>query len=435
MAMSAGRPPGSIGWRGAILFASGDFAFNLYWQAVSLYLLFFYTDALGLPAASAGLIFLIGSVWDGIVDFGIGMAADHSRIGRRGFAPLLVAGAIPLGVSAFLLFTPIGTVGAAAVLAVHLLFRTLYGALNILYAAMTVRVTGDGGDRARIGGLRMMFGTLAAVAVALTTQPLVGLGGGGPAGWMVPAGLSAVVATLLLLLVAARCRETIPPEATVARNWRETAATLMRSRSYAWLLAATVGMTLAAAMFTKSILYHFKYRLGDAEAAGPALAAMGIAGALTAPLWMAIASRQGADRLWHLGVAIAIASMLGSWAIGLHGGAGGLAILMITQAALVALNIGFWTLLPDSIDRTARTTGVRSDATAVGLAALVQKLALGIGAALFGLLYDAAGYVANIAQPPVVLARMDAIMLLVPPVALVASSIAVALGQRQVDRG
>ncbi len=34
----------------------GDFGFNLYWQTAGLYLLFFYTDVLDLPAATAGFI-------------------------------------------------------------------------------------------------------------------------------------------------------------------------------------------------------------------------------------------------------------------------------------------------------------------------------------------------------------------------------------------
>ena len=32
-----------------LLFAFGDFAFNLFWQSVMLFLLFYYTDALDIP--------------------------------------------------------------------------------------------------------------------------------------------------------------------------------------------------------------------------------------------------------------------------------------------------------------------------------------------------------------------------------------------------
>jgi len=48
--------PKPLGWGRSLLFASGDFGCNLYWQSMTFYLLFFYTETLGLSAAVAGLI-------------------------------------------------------------------------------------------------------------------------------------------------------------------------------------------------------------------------------------------------------------------------------------------------------------------------------------------------------------------------------------------
>ena len=52
-----------------LLFAFGDFAFNLFWQSVMLFLLFYYTDALDIPIAVAATTYMIASVWDGIANF------------------------------------------------------------------------------------------------------------------------------------------------------------------------------------------------------------------------------------------------------------------------------------------------------------------------------------------------------------------------------
>ena len=52
-----------------LLFAFGDFAFNLYWQSVMLFLLFYYTDALDIPIAVAATTYMVASVWDGIANF------------------------------------------------------------------------------------------------------------------------------------------------------------------------------------------------------------------------------------------------------------------------------------------------------------------------------------------------------------------------------
>jgi Na+/melibiose symporter-like transporter len=41
--MAETKPTG-IGLRGAAVYGLGDFACNLYWQSVSLFLLFYYTE-------------------------------------------------------------------------------------------------------------------------------------------------------------------------------------------------------------------------------------------------------------------------------------------------------------------------------------------------------------------------------------------------------
>ena len=107
------------------LFATGDFACNLYWQSLSFFLLFFYTDALRLSPALAGIVLLIGSVWDGIADLLVGIHAERSRRDYRWF---LSAGAVPLGLGFVLLYVAPPLDGAAlvvTVLAMHLLFLSL----------------------------------------------------------------------------------------------------------------------------------------------------------------------------------------------------------------------------------------------------------------------------------------------------------------------
>ena len=66
-----------LGWGQKIGYGSGDFAFNLYWQGISLYLFYFYTDVLGLPNAMAGIIYAIGSFWDAGTDPIMGYLADR----------------------------------------------------------------------------------------------------------------------------------------------------------------------------------------------------------------------------------------------------------------------------------------------------------------------------------------------------------------------
>ena len=65
-----------------LLFAFGDFAFNLFWQSIMLFLLFYYTDALELPIEVAATTYMVASIWDGIANFAAGVLVDrgHDRI-------------------------------------------------------------------------------------------------------------------------------------------------------------------------------------------------------------------------------------------------------------------------------------------------------------------------------------------------------------------
>src|SRR4051794_28788907 len=108
-----------------VLFAFGDFAFNLYWQSIMLFLLFYYTDAVELPIAMAATTYMIASVWDGIANFAAGVLVDRRRGGVR-YGPLIAAGAVPLGVAFVLVFMPPpvrGGLGGFLGLLAPLLFR------------------------------------------------------------------------------------------------------------------------------------------------------------------------------------------------------------------------------------------------------------------------------------------------------------------------
>ena len=157
-----------------LLFAFGDFAFNLYWQSVMLFLLFYYTDALAIPIAVAATTYMVASVWDGIANFAAGVLVDR-RHGSLRYGPILTAGGIPLGLTFILIYMPPlgnGALMVACVLGAHLLFRTAYAAVNVPYLAMTARISADPQDRAFVAGMRMLFGTAAAVVVALCTVPV-----------------------------------------------------------------------------------------------------------------------------------------------------------------------------------------------------------------------------------------------------------------------
>jgi len=411
-----------------LLFAFGDFAFNLYWQSVMLFLLFYYTDALDLPIAVAATSYMIASVWDGIANFVAGLLVDRWHATLR-YGAILVAGAVPLGACFILMYMPPLTtsVGAVAViLGAHLIFRTAYAAVNVPYLAMTARVSADGGDRAFVAGMRMLFGTAAAVVVALSTVP-VGrwlTGSTASQSYFATAILFAVIGTLILMLVGATYRDGTVTERPLPQSIGAVLASLVRNRAFVTLAAAMMAMIVAITVINKSVLYYFKYLLNDPEAGQLALASMGVVSGVAIPLWMMLGRVVGLRVLWFITAGLGIVALLVFAAVNVHE-SGLMQIFLITmQVMIVGLNFVFWAMLPNTIEYGEQATGVHVEGAVFGVAALLQRIAIGIATAILGWSFASAGYVANVQQSADTLTGMRATIVVVPVFFLALSCLA-----------
>src|SRR2546430_3640541 len=126
-----------------LLFAFGDFAFNLYWQSVMMFLLFYYTDSIDLPIGIAATTYMIASAWDGIANFAAGTMLERWQ-SRIRYGTLISIGGLPLRLRFILMYVPPvakGAAGIAIIFIAHLLFRTAYAAVNVPYLAMTARIS------------------------------------------------------------------------------------------------------------------------------------------------------------------------------------------------------------------------------------------------------------------------------------------------------
>ena len=412
-----------------LLFAFGDFAFNLFWQSVMLFLLFYYTDALSLPMAIAATIFTVATIWDGAANFAAGVLLDR-RQPKQIHGAMLMVGAVPLALAFVLVYLPPladGFWGIATVFVGHLLFRTAYAAVNLPYLAMSARISSDSRDRAFVAGTRMLFGTIAAVAVALGTVP-VGewlTGRRDPAeAFLGAAMLFAVIGALILLLVGRTYRETMAPVHRKPIAVRAALLSLASNRAFVTLNLAMMAMIVAITILNKSVLYYFKYLIGDPEAGQLALASMGLVSAVAVPLWMLVSRVVGLRVLWFLAAGLGIAGLLLFGAIDIHR-AGVMQLFLVgMQTIIVGLNFVFWAMLPNTIEFGERQTGLHVEGAVFGLAALLQRVAIGIAIAILGWSFASAGYVANVEQSASTLSAMRQTVALWPVLFLTLSCVA-----------
>jgi len=410
-----------LAWGRSLLFASGDFGCNLYWQSMTFYLLFFYTETLGLSAAAAGLITMLASIWDGIAGLLVGVAAD--RGGSRAFVRI---NALPLAIAFVLIYLPVPWHGAwlaGFALIAHMLFRTLYVAVNVPYAALTVQIAPDSTSRSRIAGLRMILGAGAAFVVAIGTQACIEIAP--RIGYAAAATIFGTVATMILFLVGGmRPAVAAAPIERVPFRFKTFMAAIAGNRAFAMVNLGICGAVASMAVLTRAIPYYFKYEVGDAAAGSAALAMMSVAGVVAIPVWMACAARFGHRAQWQISAMMAGAALLGLLLLRPSSIAPAQALFVLYQAGGQGLFFGFWALIPDVVEHGGGRGTPRMDVLLFAIAALLQKVTMGVAVAVFGTLLSAAGYVARDIQPANVLSALALLTAALPLLALLVASAA-----------
>ncbi|GGL35084.1 MFS transporter [Caulobacter rhizosphaerae] len=415
--------PGRIASYGA-----GDFAFNLSFAFSSLFLLYFYTDVLGLSAKTAGLIMMAALIWDGIADPIIGAIANRTRTRWGRYRPYMLFGAVPLGLAVVAMFLPLNLSGAALAayaLASQVLYRTVFATVNIPYIALSARLTLDSDTRGRLAGARMLFAIGCGVAMAALTLPLVKAFGGGQAGFLAVSIVYSTLAAAVLIFCFLRTQETVEEDPHDSPDLGLLLKSLWVNKPFLLLLPATILGSTAYTMSGKALVYYLKYWGGsEAMVTLGLVTTLGLA-ALSLPVWMTLSRRLDKRTTWLLGVAINVAAYLGVYLLAPRQGPLLWALLAATGVGNGAFVLTFWSMLPDTVEYGEWKTGIRSEGAIFGLISFAQKVALGVGTGSIGLLLDQFGYVANAAQSASTLHGIVAMYGLGPALLFAASAAAI----------
>jgi GPH family glycoside/pentoside/hexuronide:cation symporter len=203
-------------------------------------------------------------------------------------------------------------------------------------------------------------------------------------------------------------------------------------------MAAMMAMIVAITMLSKSVLYYFKYLLNDPEAGQLALASMGLVSGIAIPLWMAIGRRVGMRALWLIAAGLGMAGLLLFTLVHFDGVRTMQVFLVGMQTMIIGLNFVFWAMLPNTIEYGEAATGLHVEGTVFGVAALLQRIAIGIATAILGWGFASAGYIANVQQSAATLQSMRLTVALVPLLFLGLSCVAMLLnplGRRTTREG
>lgn len=412
-------------------YAFGDYGCNLYWQSISFFLLFFYTDVLGLPVAVAGLIYMAASIFDGCIDPVAGAIMDRTRTRWGQYRPWLVIGALPLAAAfALLYWTPplSGSALVALVLAVHLMFRVAYTVVAVPLASLSARLTANSSERTTLASLRMMFGAGATATVGFATQPLAAALGGGDTGrgMFLVAIVLGTLATLALATAFLSTREPAADARPAARTpIADYARGVRNNPAFLWLALALLCATLSTTALNKSLLYYFKYVVHDEASARYALSSGAFVSLLLAPGWAVLGRRMGKRAMWLTAVGMGLVGLAGFILARPTSVVGATAFFVWMQTVTVGVQVGYWGMLPDTVEYGEWRGGMRHESFLFGLFMFVQKAGFGLAVAVYGAALSGIGYRANVTMEAGVLSSIGLVMVVLSAVGLIGSGLAV----------
>ncbi|MGJ8563061.1 MAG: MFS transporter [Alphaproteobacteria bacterium] len=411
----------------------GDIGFNLLWTSLSLYLLFYYTDVLAISPGTAGAIIMAGMFWDGITDPLMGLLADRTRTRWGRYRPYLLFGALPLSLSFVLMFaTP--WIGAGSIVfataASQILFRTAYTALAIPFTALSARLTSDSMERNKLSAIRMICATIGGLFVARFTLEFANNFGAGDmkVGFLKVAIMYAALATPIFwtTVIATREKAELAIQ-TPAPTLKMIGFMLRKNWAFLLLFAAVMAASSGGTLVTKALVYYLIYAAGaDLTTVGKVLAIFIAIITFGVPFWAWITEKTSKRFVWLSGASISIVALLSFCLVAPTTVPSILSIMMVHSFGYSAFVLTFWSMLPDTVEFGEWKSGVRGESIVFGLITLSQKVALGVGVGLLGIMLGWIGYVPNTAQSPETLSGILRIMTLMPAALILIGAVLIA---------
>jgi GPH family glycoside/pentoside/hexuronide:cation symporter len=419
-------------WNRKIGFTVGDFGLNLYWQSVSFFLIYFYTDVVGISATTAGIIFMAATVFEACVDPMAGAFMDRVQTAWGQYRPWLLLGALPLGVAFVLLYwrpTAGGSALVALLIAVQLFFRLFYTVVAVPFSALTVRLTDSARERTTLAGLRMLFAMAAGAAVAYCTQPLAVIFGGGDVrqGALLAAlGISAI-ATLTFGISFFSASENMSRPAKTPQRAAEYVNSVRGNRAFTTLVVGLVFASASAMTISRVAVYYFKYVVGQESAVRYALAISSGAAFLAVPIWIAVGRRIGKREMWLGAIVMSLLVLIIFAATHPSSQFGATVFFASMQVCNIGISVAYWSMLPDTVEYGYWKTGIRQESFLFGLFSFFQKIGLGLSAGIFGWTLDEIGYIPGDHQSPSTLVGIGYMIISLCAIGLIGSAVAIYL--------
>ena len=428
-----------FGFRDKLGYMFGDFGNDFTFILSTMILMKFYTDVMGVSAATVGTIMMIARFVDAVTDVTMGRICDRSRITKVGkFKPWLLRMCVPVAIASFIMYmAPLASAGMTVKVVYLFITYILWGSIfytsiNIPYGSMASAISAEPDDRQSLSTFRTMGGMLAGMVIGIGLPLLAyeknaeGLEVLVGSKVMLAAGVFSVLGIICYLL----CYKLVTERVTLANaDYKEEQPQLpsvgamiksvFSNRALLSIIVASIVMLLSQLTMQNmaSYIYPDYYNSAAAQSASTAMMMVGmiIAAVIAKPL----AKKFGKAEVSVVSNIFAVIVNILLFFI-----RPGNVWMYVGFQALSWLGLGVfsmvsWALITDVIDASELKNGVREDGTVYAVYSFARKLGQAVSAGLTGWLLTGIGYnsdaaMQGVGQTPEVLTGIFNLSVLIP---------------------
>lgn len=388
-------------------FGSGDLAQNLIYQTVSMYLLIFYTNVFGLPAATAAVMFLIVRLIDVIWDPIVGAFVDKRNPKMGKYRSWLILGGLPLtgfailcfwnGFSGSLFYAYITYVGMSMA---YTLVNVPYGALNASLTRDTDEITKLTATRmflANLGGLAVAYG-IPIIVKSLSPDGRINSAESGNA-WFITMTIYALVGLALLIFCYTQTKERVvmdekdTHDVKVSDLWTE----FVRNRPLRVLAFFFITAFAMMAIGNSAGSYYMIYNVNAPDMVPYFMALGSIPAFIFMPMVPAIKRAIGKKQMFYVFLSVAIFGMGLLYAISVIPALKNMVWLVLVAQFIKSTGVivatGYmWALVPEVISYGEHKTGRRISGIVNALTGIFFKAGMALGGVVPGFVLAFVGF-------------------------------------------
>lgn len=383
--------------REKICYGITEIACNPMYTIFCSFLVYFYTDVVGVNPASVGTIILISRIFDGFSDVLAGNLIEHTHAKSGSARPWILRIAIPLGVSYVAMFTVpnCGEWGKLVYIFVsyNVIQSVVYTIANAAMSALPTYMTGDRNSRSSCYAVRLFIAAATQTVLSLKFMSIIEALGGGQKAWVKLAAVLGTIAAIVFAIVYYTTQETVTSSGANGEDVPLLVGlkALLHNKYWFSVLAMQFCCVLHQVTTLTVGVYYAKYILNDAKLVGniimyhhfPALVVM---------LLVPVAIDKGVSKR-TMAILSGVSMLLGS-GISLVYASG---LPFVVSMGLRGIGFGAFSsviygMLADTVEYGEWKTGIRTQAINVTANGVGQKIGSGLGTAAFGAILTMCGY-------------------------------------------